>query len=54
MVYELYLTSLPWASGGEYLAFYKLLRRLIESWRNVGLEPIWVFDGKLLESSDGH
>ncbi|KAK1921691.1 hypothetical protein DB88DRAFT_498897 [Papiliotrema laurentii] len=45
IIYQLYLDSLPWCSGGEYLRFYRLVRRLIEAWRKVGLEPTFVFDG---------
>ncbi|WWD21607.1 hypothetical protein CI109_106093 [Kwoniella shandongensis] len=45
IVYKLYLDSLPWTSGGEYLRFYKLVKRLVKAWRKVGLEPTFVFDG---------
>ncbi|ORY20427.1 hypothetical protein BCR39DRAFT_488877 [Naematelia encephala] len=45
IIFQLYLDSLPWTSGGEYLRFYRLVRRLIIAWRDVGLEPTFVFDG---------
>ncbi len=45
IIYQLYLDSLPWTSGGEYLRFYRLVRRLIIAWRKLGLEPTFVFDG---------
>ncbi|WVR04720.1 hypothetical protein IAU60_001731 [Kwoniella sp. DSM 27419] len=45
IIFKLWLDSLPWASGGEYLMFYKIVKRLIGAWRRVGLEPIFVFDG---------
>ncbi|KAL7419391.1 hypothetical protein Q5752_006229 [Cryptotrichosporon argae] len=45
IIYRLYLDSLPWTTGGEYLAFYRLARRLVLAWRSVGLKPIFVFDG---------
>ena len=46
IIYSLYLDShIPWGSGGEYLRFYRVTRRLIRSWRQVGLEPLFVFDG---------
>lgn len=45
IIFQLYQDSLPWASGGEYLRFFRLVRTLVVAWRNVGLEPIFVFDG---------
>jgi hypothetical protein len=45
IIYQLYLDALPWASGGEYLHFYRLVRRLLRAWRSVGIEPVFVFDG---------
>ncbi|WVQ98179.1 hypothetical protein IAU59_005301 [Kwoniella sp. CBS 9459] len=45
IVFKLYLDSLPWTSGGEYLRFYQTVKRLVNAWRRVGLEPIFVFDG---------
>ncbi|KAK8847516.1 hypothetical protein IAR55_005374 [Kwoniella newhampshirensis] len=45
IVYKLYLDSLPWTSGGEYLRLYKLVNKLVKAWRKVGLEPTFVFDG---------
>ncbi|KAK4684737.1 hypothetical protein P7C73_g5432, partial [Tremellales sp. Uapishka_1] len=45
VIFQLYLDCLPWTSGGEYLRFYQLVSRLVESWRSVGLEPTFVFDG---------
>lgn len=47
VIFKLYLDSLPWASGGEYLRFYQITKQLIIAWRKVGLEPTFVFDGKL-------
>lgn len=47
VIFKLYLDSLPWASGGEYLRFYQITKQLITAWRKVGLEPTFVFDGKL-------
>jgi hypothetical protein len=46
IIFSLYLSSLPWQSGGEYLAFYRVVCRLVEAWRAVGLEPTFVFDGE--------
>lgn len=48
IIFQLYLDSLPWTTGGEYLRFYHLVRRMIESFRQVGLEPTFVFDGEQL------
>lgn len=45
LVYRLYQSSLPWTGGGEYLAFYRLVKRLAAAWNNVGLDPVFVFDG---------
>ncbi|KAL1407327.1 hypothetical protein Q8F55_006749 [Vanrija albida] len=45
IIYQLYLDALPWASGGEYLRFYRLTRRLVKAWRAAGLAPTFVFDG---------
>ncbi|OWT36546.1 hypothetical protein J008_05379 [Cryptococcus neoformans] len=45
VIFKLYLDSLPWASGGEYLRFYQITKQLIIAWRKVGLEPTFVFDG---------
>lgn len=45
IIYQLYLDALPWASGGEYFQFYRLVRRLVRAWRAVGVEPVFVFDG---------
>ncbi|WWC59616.1 uncharacterized protein I303_102175 [Kwoniella dejecticola CBS 10117] len=45
IIFKLYLDSLPWTSGGEYLRYYKLVKQLVQGWRNVGLEPTFVFDG---------
>ncbi|GMK54680.1 hypothetical protein CspeluHIS016_0112660 [Cutaneotrichosporon spelunceum] len=45
IIYQLYLDALPWASGGEYRQFYRLVRRLVREWRAVGIEPVFVFDG---------
>ncbi|OCF38851.1 hypothetical protein I317_07359 [Kwoniella heveanensis CBS 569] len=45
IVFKLYLDSLPWTSGGEYLRYYQAVKRLVTAWRRVGLEPIFVFDG---------
>ncbi|EAL18507.1 hypothetical protein CNBJ1490 [Cryptococcus deneoformans B-3501A] len=45
VIFKLYLDSLPWASGGEYLRFYQITKQLITAWRKVGLEPTFVFDG---------
>lgn len=46
IIYQLYLDSLPWTAGGEYLRFYLIARELVEGWRSVGLEPTFVFDGE--------
>lgn len=46
VIYQLYLDSLPWTTGGEYLRFYLVVRELVEAWRSVGLDPTFVFDGK--------
>lgn len=46
IVYTLWLSSLPWQSGGEYLRFYRIVCKLVEAWRSVGLEPTFVFDGE--------
>ena len=51
IIFQLYLDSLPWASGGEYLRFYRLTRKLIEAWRKVGIEPFFVFDGEPFHSA---
>lgn len=48
VIYQLYLDALPWASGGEYLRFYRLTRRLVKAWRAAGLDPTFVFDGERL------
>ncbi|WVW78282.1 hypothetical protein I302_100235 [Kwoniella bestiolae CBS 10118] len=45
VIFKLYLDTLPWTSGGEYLRYYKLVKKLIIAWRKVGLEPTFVFDG---------
>ncbi|ODN79518.1 hypothetical protein L202_03480 [Cryptococcus amylolentus CBS 6039] len=45
VIFKLYLDSLPWVSGGEYLRFYQLAKKLVTSWRKVNLEPTFVFDG---------
>ncbi|RXK40914.1 hypothetical protein M231_01762 [Tremella mesenterica] len=45
LIFHLYLNNLPWAAGGEYLGFYRLTKYLIQSWRRVGLEPLFVLDG---------
>ncbi|ORX34024.1 hypothetical protein BD324DRAFT_638071 [Kockovaella imperatae] len=45
LVFQLYLSCLPWASGGEYLRFSRLIKRFVDAWRKVGLEPVIVFDG---------
>ncbi|WWC68094.1 uncharacterized protein I206_102015 [Kwoniella pini CBS 10737] len=45
IIFKLYLDSLPWTSGGEYLRYYKLVKKLVKGWRKVGLEPTFVFDG---------
>ncbi|EIW71127.1 hypothetical protein TREMEDRAFT_27432 [Tremella mesenterica DSM 1558] len=45
LIFHLYLNNLPWAAGGEYLGVYRLTKYLIQSWRRVGLEPLFVFDG---------
>lgn len=47
LIYRLYQDSLPWTTGGEYLAFYRILKRLVVSWKSVGLDPVFIFDGKL-------
>ena len=46
LIFRLYHGSLPWTSGGEYLAFYRLVKRLLTAWRGVGLDMLYVFDGK--------
>lgn len=46
VLYQLYLDSLPWTTGGEYLRFYLVVRELVEAWRSVGLDPTFVFDGE--------
>ncbi|WRT64628.1 uncharacterized protein IL334_001561 [Kwoniella shivajii] len=45
IIFKLYLDTLPWTSGGEYLRYYKLVKKLVIAWRKVGLEPTFVFDG---------
>ncbi|WWC86760.1 uncharacterized protein L201_001639 [Kwoniella dendrophila CBS 6074] len=45
IIFKLYLDTLPWTSGGEYLRYYKLVKKLVNAWRKVGLEPTFVFDG---------
>ncbi|OCF58649.1 hypothetical protein L486_03139 [Kwoniella mangroviensis CBS 10435] len=45
VIFKLYLDTLPWTSGGEYLRYYKLIKRLVNAWRSVRLEPTFVFDG---------
>ncbi|WVQ75878.1 hypothetical protein IAR50_005512 [Cryptococcus sp. DSM 104548] len=45
VIFKVYLDSLPWVSGGEYLRFYQLAKGLVTSWRKVNLEPTFVFDG---------
>lgn len=47
LIYRLYQDSLPWTTGGEYLAFYRMVKRLIIAWRSVGLDPVFVFDGEI-------
>ena len=50
LIFRLYHGSLPWTSGGEYLAFYRLVRRLLNAWKGVGLDMLFVFDGMSLSS----
>ena len=45
LIFRLYHGSLPWTAGGEYLAFYRLIRRLLSAWKAVGLDMVFVFDG---------
>jgi hypothetical protein len=45
LIFRLYHGSLPWTAGGEYLAFYRLVRRLLAAWKGVGLDLLFVFDG---------
>ncbi|CAK5282415.1 unnamed protein product [Mycena citricolor] len=45
-IYDLYRSSgLPWVYGGEYAAFGRLVRTVVEAWVRVGLEVSFVFDG---------
>ncbi|KZT53081.1 hypothetical protein CALCODRAFT_520307 [Calocera cornea HHB12733] len=46
LIYAVYRgAQLPWVYGGEYAAFEQAVRRLVNAWRGVGLEPVVVFDG---------
>jgi len=45
LIFRLYHGSLPWTAGGEYIAFYRLIRRLLSAWKGVGLDMVFVFDG---------
>ena len=50
ILYALHAQSgLPWAYGGEYNSYARLLQRLVHAWLDVGLVPHFVFDGE----SDG-
>jgi len=51
LIYRLYQSSLPWTAGGEYLAFYRLVKRLLAAWKTVGLDPLFVFDGMPISPS---
>ncbi|KAG9018264.1 hypothetical protein FRB90_011718 [Tulasnella sp. 427] len=35
----------PWVYGGEYESFAQNISRIVQSWRRIGLEPHFVFDG---------
>jgi hypothetical protein len=45
ILFNLYYAYLSWEEGGEYLAFYHLVHRMIKAWRAVGFELVFVFDG---------
>lgn len=44
-IWVLYSSQLPSFPGGEYLAFHRLIKRVIEGWARLGIRPYFVFDG---------
>jgi hypothetical protein len=45
-IYKLvYDSFLPWVYGGEYALFSGAVRRVVDAWLQLGLEPHFVFDG---------
>lgn len=45
-LYKLFQDSgLPWVYGGEYDAIVQLIVRIVGAWIQVGLRPVFVFDG---------
>lgn len=46
LIYHLYQEALPWTAGGEYLAYYRQVKRFVAAWKAVGLDLVFVFDGQ--------
>lgn len=38
-------SNLPWVYGGEYGELARLVVQVVQAWLDVGLRPIFVFDG---------
>jgi hypothetical protein len=45
-MFNLYFGYLRWEDGGEYAAFYHLVRQMVMAWRSVGIDLVFVFDGE--------
>lgn len=44
-MFAIYFAYNRWEDGGDYLAFYRLIRRMVKAWRAAGFELVFVFDG---------